>query len=432
MYDFNLKVRSTSNDVVKKQLLTRLLAFGWTTVCWSQSFVGNATNAKTTLKPSSIVDIGKYVNEEEFRVLYNLSSNSSSSSSSLRQLTRVSLIIDEIKDAHVLHGTNQLLSQFDLVSVCPGNIAVFTYLCKTADIDIISLDFTHKLPFNLNKKLLDEAVQRGICFEILYTPIISSSSQVRCEVFANTHVLIQYLRGRNIIISSGADNYLQIRCPLDVCGIAQVLGISKSDAVKCIQETSGKLIQRAAQKKTQNMPTQLLSLPELYSRYPEIKQSISQSSFLSMSLDEYFCKNWDTILTQEEMNQPNDTQQNSSSSADILNDKVYDKNNDTHLQDDFIRFDDSRESIILDDLKDPGHDADEAAKSNNDNNSNSNQDVSDDFDINAVDQNTNIEISQNDHSNNLKRFRSLDTKKKMSKSFKKGRISLYSSKKLKL
>jgi ribonuclease P/MRP protein subunit RPP1 len=59
-------------------------------------------------------------------------------------------------DAQSLTIGNETLKNFDIIAVCPGNIKVFAYLCKTAEIDIISLDFTHRLPFGLNKKLIDE------------------------------------------------------------------------------------------------------------------------------------------------------------------------------------------------------------------------------------------------------------------------------------
>jgi len=76
----------------------------------------------------------------------------------VRQLSRLSLTVDELVDAQTLTVGNEALGQFDIVSVTPGNAKVFSYLCKSAEIDLISLDSSHKLPFALNKKLIDEAV----------------------------------------------------------------------------------------------------------------------------------------------------------------------------------------------------------------------------------------------------------------------------------
>ncbi len=62
--------------------------------------------------------------------------------------------MDELVDCQSLTAGNEYLKTFDIVAVCPGNSKVFSYLCKTAEIDMISIDFTHKVPFTLNKKLV--------------------------------------------------------------------------------------------------------------------------------------------------------------------------------------------------------------------------------------------------------------------------------------
>lgn len=71
----------------------------------------------------------------------------------LRQFTRLTINIEEINDAHGL-SNNEIIKKFDLIAVSTTNSKVFTYLCKTADIDIISIDFTQKLHFSMNKKLV--------------------------------------------------------------------------------------------------------------------------------------------------------------------------------------------------------------------------------------------------------------------------------------
>jgi ribonuclease P/MRP protein subunit RPP1 len=72
---------------------------------------------------------------------------------SLRQFSRLTINIEELSDAQGL-SSNDSLKRFDILAVSTTNLKVFVYLCKTADIDIISLDFTQRIHFSMNKKLV--------------------------------------------------------------------------------------------------------------------------------------------------------------------------------------------------------------------------------------------------------------------------------------
>ena len=72
--------------------------------------------------------------------------------SPLRQISRINVSVDDISEAQTLTASNDAIRPFDIVSASPGTASTFAYLCKTADIDIIALDFTHKIPFPINKK----------------------------------------------------------------------------------------------------------------------------------------------------------------------------------------------------------------------------------------------------------------------------------------
>lgn len=84
----------------------------------------------------------------------NISKNSNiiSGNNNLRQFTRVTLFVDDINDAQVLSLTHEGLKRFDIVAASTNDGKVFNYLCTTAEIDIISLDFTRRIQFPLNKK----------------------------------------------------------------------------------------------------------------------------------------------------------------------------------------------------------------------------------------------------------------------------------------
>jgi len=70
-------------------------------------------------------------------------------------------------------------------------------------VDLISVDFGERLPFQIKRASVKIAMERGIFFEIMYSPAISNFRSRR-EMFSSAKVLINYTHGRNIIVSSAA------------------------------------------------------------------------------------------------------------------------------------------------------------------------------------------------------------------------------------
>ena len=102
------------------------------------------------------------------KLIINENDTNNNLSFNMKQLNRITITIDDISDAQSLTSGNEFLKKFDLVAICPGNAKIFSYLCKTAEIDLISIDFSHKVPFPMKKKLV-----RIICYFNYYIIINS-------------------------------------------------------------------------------------------------------------------------------------------------------------------------------------------------------------------------------------------------------------------
>ena len=159
-----------------------------------------------------------------------------SSSPLIKQYSRVTVVVDELSEAQALHSSNEILKQFDIVSVTPGNQKVFAMCCQQADVDIITIDFRSK-SLSLNKKLLDVAVQRGVCFELMYGPMIAASGG-RQHIISNSKVLIQYIRGKHLILSSGCETLGGLRAPKDAMNV--LVGVESSYI--CLHTTGNQLL----------------------------------------------------------------------------------------------------------------------------------------------------------------------------------------------
>lgn len=318
MYDLNLKYSAISKDK-HLAFLKHMYSFGYDVIAWNTTVVGkvNKTTSNHIKPPLLTIDLNwndpKVKNDFEFIKMCSLcrnmqslqamkSSHSSSLSTSLtditanhirsdninktssnkststlvqninmtytndntqhnnhnillRQLSRVTLIIDDIQDAHCLNSSNEILNKFDLVAVCPGNEAIFTYCCQTAEIDIISLDFTHKSSFTYTKKLIDTAVSRGIYFEILYSTLTSSTAHIRKEVLTNTKILLYYLHSKHVIVSSGASNesLQSIRTPTDIACIASIMQMKEKNAQRAVKQNCQLALQHASLRRAKKL-----------------------------------------------------------------------------------------------------------------------------------------------------------------------------------
>jgi len=60
------------------------------------------------------------------------------------------------------------VSSYDILAVQPTNEKTFQAACGTFEVDIISLDLSARLPFNLKLPTVGLAVDRGIYFELCY------------------------------------------------------------------------------------------------------------------------------------------------------------------------------------------------------------------------------------------------------------------------
>lgn len=150
MADFNVKAR-TAKDKEGVLVIKRLLELGYDAVAWNNTIFGKPTQANISTLPRSNHTLSP-VDQRTAVLLRKLVKDSEVEGVSVAQYQRITIVVDDIADAQSLHSSNDLLRPFDIVAATPGNGKVFAYLCKEADIDVISLDFSRHLPFSIAKK----------------------------------------------------------------------------------------------------------------------------------------------------------------------------------------------------------------------------------------------------------------------------------------
>ncbi|KAL2078636.1 hypothetical protein ACEWY4_026321 [Coilia grayii] len=118
---------------------------------------------------------------------------------------------------------------FDLVAVHPKTEKIFHAACMTFEADIICVTVTEKQPFHFKRAPVNGAIDRGVFFEIIYTPAIRDSTMRRYTI-GNSLGLMETCKGKGVILSSGAEKPLELRGPYDIANLGILFGLSEGDA----------------------------------------------------------------------------------------------------------------------------------------------------------------------------------------------------------
>ncbi|KAJ0987716.1 hypothetical protein J5N97_006072 [Dioscorea zingiberensis] len=170
-------------------------------------------------------------------------------SSPFHQYTRLTVLVDSAASASAIHSSNPLFRSYDIVAARPLNQVAFEHACQVSEVDLISVDFSGKVPFRLKLPMVEAAIKRGVYFEVTYASLISDVNRRR-QMLAEAKLLVDWARGRNIIISSAASNVNELRGPYDVINLSAILlGLSKEKAKNAISKNCRSLLENTLRKK---------------------------------------------------------------------------------------------------------------------------------------------------------------------------------------
>ncbi|KAM7016169.1 ribonuclease P protein subunit p30 isoform 2-T2 [Passerculus sandwichensis] len=117
----------------------------------------------------------------------------------IKVLTRLTLVVSDPSHCNLLRSTSANIRLYDIIAVFPKTEKLF------------------------------HAIDRGIYFELLYTPAIKDSTMRRYTI-SNAISLMQICKGKNIVISSAAERPLELRGPYDVANLGLLFGLSEGEA----------------------------------------------------------------------------------------------------------------------------------------------------------------------------------------------------------
>ncbi|XP_026821186.1 ribonuclease P protein subunit p30-like [Rhopalosiphum maidis] len=126
---------------------------------------------------------------------------------------------------------SQNFKLYNILAVEPLNDKVLQDIVTSPSIDII----TCNMKTSITPKDYTIAVEKNIYFEISYGPMLFSSN-TRQDTFTLAHLLYIKGKSKNLIITSGAANKLDIRNPHDVMNLGILLGLSRKQSTQSITQ----------------------------------------------------------------------------------------------------------------------------------------------------------------------------------------------------
>ncbi|NXE52987.1 RPP30 protein, partial [Casuarius casuarius] len=143
----------------------------------------------------------------------------------IKVLNRLTLVVSDPSHCNLLRSTSTNIRLYDLIAVFPKTEKLFHIACTTLDVDLVCINVTEKLPFYFRRPPVNVAIDRGIYFELLYTPAIKDSTMRRYTI-SNAISLMQICKGK---VSSHSENKL-ISSVQILLELGLLFGMSESDA----------------------------------------------------------------------------------------------------------------------------------------------------------------------------------------------------------
>lgn len=117
------------------------------------------------------------------------------------QKTRITIVMSDASQQHGLSPNNSTLASYDIIAVTPSTDKILHAVLQSEVVDLISFDFSQRLPFFLKITPVNMAISRGIFFEVSYSASLNDST-ARRNFISNMQHLLHLTRGRQVRLFS--------------------------------------------------------------------------------------------------------------------------------------------------------------------------------------------------------------------------------------
>ncbi|EME30044.1 Ribonuclease P protein subunit p30 [Galdieria sulphuraria] len=231
----DLNVIQSDDEAKNQTLIQRLQQLGYDSFAFNKYVRGRVKREKAPKITKLDIPQGE--------VDYSLFRPGCSQSRQLQQLTRVTFIIDQQDDIHMLNSSNPLLRDYDIIAVQPATEKLLQQ-CLQFDIDMVTMALNERLPFYLKVPQVNVMKSKNIKFEICYSHLLEPSN-IRQTAIANICSLMKTLKPELIIMSSGTEDPMKLRGPYDAMHMAFFWDMMEHHARRAISEIPMSTIRNA-------------------------------------------------------------------------------------------------------------------------------------------------------------------------------------------
>ncbi|MCO5596446.1 hypothetical protein L7F22_050509 [Adiantum nelumboides] len=248
-YDMNVSTEGLS-QAERVSLITTALQLGYSGVAFNHVVKGSLSDAHVcksrSLDLSAIASVHPDVAQSAHfhRDILGVPP----ANRAFRQYDRLTVTVDTAIQASALNAGNHVLRSYDLVAIHPTIQKVFDQACTHLEVDLITLDFLHRLPIRLKPSSIQAALAQGVFFEVSFSGAFQDV-RARRELFANAQILQGLTRGKNIIATSGAENMMDLRGPNDIANMATFFDLSREAAKHSVSKNCEDAIVRVLARK---------------------------------------------------------------------------------------------------------------------------------------------------------------------------------------
>lgn len=166
-------------------------------------------------------------------------------------LTRLTAEVARPEQQFGLNSASGVAADYDVLACKPCSFEMFRLCCTRVSCDLIVLDLARRVPWHDQavraREIVEGAVSRGLHFELSFAPCLRDPRSKR-QFLHSAKLLLGATKGRNLLLTSGAAEPLQLRSPYDAINLALFLGLSPKQARMAVAEAPGKVLQHARQR----------------------------------------------------------------------------------------------------------------------------------------------------------------------------------------
>lgn len=243
LVDVNVPCTENGRELVE-QVVAALFQNGYKGVVLNKEFSKRPADPKEwEIEPLDLQNIAqKYASVSRYGSLAGLGD-----AAKFVQLRRITLELETAAQQALLQ-TGLLNKHFDILAVKPLSEKMFQLACTSLEVDLIQLDMSQRASFLYKHTLVNAAIQRGVSFELTYSSMLRDDS-LRRHFMHHAANLIRVTHGKNVVLSSGALNAMEVRSPSDASNLLTLFGVGQSVARATVTENVRALLVKSFSRK---------------------------------------------------------------------------------------------------------------------------------------------------------------------------------------